>query len=218
MNSIINLSDYTIAEHIFFALGCFLWVITYIIVIRSIKKNQFIEIPLIAVTANFAWEFLWSFYFITDMGSLYVWGYIIWFFLDCFIVLGLWKFGYKQLYAQIEQQYSKLIIALSFVCWILLLFYYIKNYDFPISHNGVYSGYILNVMMSGLYISLFLRTNFKPLMSKKGAWCKGVGTLLISIFCFLRYNEGFLLSMCIVNTILDFVYIYLNYSTTENGK
>lgn len=218
MKSIINLSDYTIVEHIFFALGCLLWVITYIIVIKSIKKNQFIEIPMIAVTANFAWEFLWSFYFITDMGSLYVWGYRIWFFLDCFIVFGLWKFGFKQLYAQIEQQYSKLIIALSFVCWILLLFYYIKNYDFPISHNGVYSGYILNVMMSGLYISLFLRTNLKTLMSKEGAWCKGVGTLFISIFCFLRYNEGFLLSMCIVNTVLDFVYIYLNYSTTDNAK
>ena len=206
---IINLADYTVTQHIFFALGCLLWVFTYIIVIRGIRKNDFIDIPLIAVTANFAWEFLWSFVFITDMGSLYMWGYRIWFFLDCFIVFGLFRDGYKQIGIAALRDKSKLIIAFGIACWVLMLYYYIKNYDFPVSHNGVYSGYIINVMMSALYIPMLLRLGDSQQFSKWAGWLKGVGTLLISVFCLLKYNDGFLLSMCAVTALLDAVYIYL---------
>jgi hypothetical protein len=206
---IINLADYTVTQHIFFALGCLLWVFTYIIVIRGIKKNDFIDIPLIAVTANFAWEFLWSFVFITNMGSLYMWGYRIWFFLDCFIVFGLFRDGYKQIGIAALRDKSKLIIAFGIACWALMLYYYIKNYDFPVSHNGVYSGYIINVMMSALYIPMLLRLGDSQQFSKWAGWLKGVGTLLITVFCLLKYNDGFLLSMCGVTALLDAVYIYL---------
>jgi len=206
---VINLTDYTIAQHIFFALGCLLWVFTYIKVIHAIRKNAFIEIPLIAVTANFAWEFLWSFVFITDMGLLYVWGYRLWFFLDCFIVYGLFKDGYKQIETPSIRKYASHIIALAIAGWVFMLYYYIKIYDEPVSHNGVFSGYILNVMMSALYIPIMLRMGATWQFSKWAAWFKGVGTLLITVFCFLRYDDGFLLSMCIVTTLLDATYIYL---------
>jgi hypothetical protein len=205
---IINLTDYTLTQHIFFALGCLLWVFTYAIVIRTIKKSAFIEIPLVAVTANFAWEFLWSFIFVTDMGLLYVWGYRIWFFLDCFIVYGLFKYGYKQIETSPLRNLSKTIIFLSIVAWIMMLYYYIRIYDAPISHNGVYSGYILNVMMSALYIPFLLKLYKSQPFSIWAAWLKGLGTLLITVFCFLRYDDGFLLSMCVVTTILDAVYIF----------
>jgi hypothetical protein len=206
---IINLTDYTVAQHIFFALGCLLWVFTYIKVIHAIKKSAFIEIPLIAVTANFAWEFLWSFVFITDMGQLYVWGYRIWFFLDCFIVYGLFMDGHKQLVLASLRKHARAIIVFAIVSWGFILYYYIKIYDFPISHNGVFSGYILNVMMSALYIPLMLRMGATGQFSKWSAWFKGVGTLFITVFCFLKYTDGFLLSMCVITTILDAAYIYL---------
>ena len=207
-NSIINLTDYTLSQHVLFALGCLLWVFTYIIIIRTIRKNKFIEIPLIAVTANFAWEFLWSFVFITNMGLLYVWGYRLWFFLDCFIVFGLFKYGYKQIGIESLQKYSKLIIAIAIVFWTYILYYYIKIYDEPLSHMGAYSGYILNVMMSAMYIPVLFRLGKTQPFSKWAAWFKGVGTLLISIFCYLKFDDGFLLSLCIVTAILDIAYIY----------
>jgi hypothetical protein len=206
---VINLIDYTVIQHLFFALGCLLWVFTYLIVIKTIRKSAFIEIPLIAVTANFAWEFLWSFVFITNMGLLYVWGYRIWFFLDCFIVYGLFKHGYKQINIASLQKHSRLIIAFAIAAWTLILYYYIDIYDEPISHNGVYSGYILNVMMSAMYIPFLLRMKNSQPFSIRAAWFKGVGTLFITVFCFLKYSDGFLLSMCIVTTLLDAWYIYI---------
>ena len=206
---ILNLVDYTPLQHVFFATGCLLWVVTYLIVIRAIRKNAFIEIPVIAVTANFAWEFLWSFTFTTDMGLLYVYGYRLWFFLDCFIFWGLLHYGFKQISVDQLRSFSKPIILLALASWAFMLYFYIRNYDFPASHNGVYSGYILNVMMSALYIPALLRYGRTQHFSRLAALCKGVGTFFISIFCFLKYDDWFLLSMCLVTTLLDAAYIYL---------
>lgn len=204
-----NLKDYTIADHVFFAVGCLLWVFTYIIVIRNIIKKQFVEIPLVAVCANFAWEFLWSFFFRTDMGELYVWGYRIWFFLDCFIVYGLFKYGVKQVVHPLFIKYYHIIVALCIASWGALLYYYIDKWDAPVTHMGANSGYILNVMMSALFITFFLRYNQPGSFSYLSGWFKGVGTILITIFCFLHFTDGFLLSMCVITGILDIIYIYL---------
>lgn len=212
---LLNLKDYTITEHIFFGVGCFLWIVVYYFTIRNIIKKQFIEVPFITVCGNIAWEFLWSWIFITNMGSLFVWGYRIWFFMDCFIVYGLFRYGYKQITIQWLKEKSHQIIIFGIISWLAILYFYIKNYDAPISKMGAYSGFILNVLISGLYITQFLRLDNKTLFSLPVAWSKGVGTLLISVFCFLHFTDWFLLSLCIVNAILDAVYIYvfLNYST-----
>ncbi|MBC7889087.1 MAG: hypothetical protein H7Z13_14525 [Ferruginibacter sp.] len=212
----LNLKDYTPAEHIFFGTGCFLWIVVYYYTIRNIKKKQFIEVPFITVCGNIAWEFLWSWIFITNMGSLFVWGYRIWFFLDCFIVYGLFRYGYKQISIPALSKKSVPLIIFSVLSWGVMLYFYIKNYDAPISKMGAYSGFILNILISGLYITQFLRLNSPNLFSLPIAWCKGVGTLLISVFCFLHFSDWFLLSMCILNALLDglYIYIFLNYKTT----
>jgi len=208
-SSLFNLQDYSVTEHVFFATGCFLWVLTYVIVIKNIIKKQFVEIPIIAICANFTWEFLWSFIFKTDMGELYIWGYRIWFFMDCFIVYGMFRYGVKQVSINILQKHFNLSIIFCLLSWLVMLFYYIKLYDVPFTHMGANSGYILNVMMSTLYIISFLRYSQPTVFSYLAAWFKGLGTLLITIFCFLRFNDGFLLSMCVITTILDIVYIYI---------
>lgn len=213
---LLNLRDYTIAEHLLFAVGCLMWVFVYFIVIHNFRKKQFVEIPMIAICANFAWEFLWSWVYMTDMGSLYVWGYRIWFFLDCFIVYAIFRYGYKQLVSMPKESYVYLLtggLAASF----FILYFYIGNYDYPISHMGAYSGYVLNVMMSALYISLFVRMRNPGLFSLPAAWLKGVGTLLISVFCFLHFDDWFLISMCIVTAALDASYLYL-FHKNINGK
>ena len=209
MNSLFNLTDYTVTDHVFFAIGCLLWVFTYVIVIRNIVKKRFIEIPIMAICANFGWEFLWSFVFHTDMGELYVWGYRIWFFMDCYIVYGLFKYGVKQVSIPVIKNYFSIITTFGLLAWGIILYFYIKLYDAPFTHMGANSGYVLNVMMSALYITFFLKTNQRDGFSLLAAWLKGVGTLLITVFCFLHFNDGFLLSMCIVTTLLDLVYIFL---------
>ena len=205
----VNLTDYTLPQILFFGAGCFLWIVVYFDTIRTIIQRQFVEIPLVTVCGNIAWEFLWSWIFLTNMGSLFVWGYRIWFFMDCFIVYGIIRYGYKQLSIPYLQKKSVLIIICSIVFWFVLLYYYIKIYDAPISKMGAYSGYILNLLISGLYIPQFLRLHNTYYFSATSAWAKRLGTILISVFCFLHFNDPFLLSLCIATAILDTVYVYI---------
>lgn len=201
---LINLKDYTPYEHICFAVGCLLWVVVYGITIRT---RQFVDIPLISVCANIAWEFLWSWVFVTDMGALYVWGYRVWFFLDCYIVYGLFRYGYKQIIIPGLAPKARLAAVCGIIGWGVMLYFYIKNYDAPISHMGAYSGYILSILMGVLYLTLFLSMNNLGLFSYASVWCAGLGNLLVSLFCFSHFTDGFLLSMCGFTTLLNAAYI-----------
>ncbi|MBN8823478.1 MULTISPECIES: hypothetical protein [unclassified Spirosoma] len=205
----INQHDYTNLELITFGVGCFLWVMVYFFTLRSIRLHRFVEIPIVTIWGNIVWEFLWSWVFVPDMGSLFVWGYRVWFFMDCFIVYGAIRFGYKQISVPLFRQHVGLLTVLGILGWLPLLYYYIAVYDAPLSHMGAYSGYLLNILISALYITQALRLNNWALFSYPAAWCKGVGTLLISIFCFLHFTDPFLLSMCVITAILDGAYIVL---------
>jgi hypothetical protein len=207
LQNLLNLTDYTALEHLFFSVGCLGWVFTYLIVIRNIIRHRFVEVPVVAVCANFAWEFLWSFVFLTDMGLLYVWGYRIWFFLDCFIVFGLFRYGMKQYALKAFARHHFWIVLVTLLAWFVMLYYFILGYDVNVTGMGANSGYVLNVMMSALYIPLLMRLDSREVFSYAAAWFKGVGTLLISIFCFLHFTDGFLLAMCLVTAGLDAVYI-----------
>jgi hypothetical protein len=206
---LLNLKDYTLLELIFFGSGCVLWIVAYAFTIKNIVREKFIEIPLIAVCGNIAWEFLWSWVFVNNMGSLFVWGYRTWFFLDCFITYSLFRYGYKQITNPSLRSWAKPIIVFTSICWLFIFYFYIKNYDAPLSGMGIYSGIMLNVVMSALYISLYFNLNNRSLFSAPIAWSKGVGTLLISVFSFLHFTDGFLLSLCVINAVLDGVYIYI---------
>jgi hypothetical protein len=74
---------------------------------------------------------------------------------------------------------------------------------------GANSGYILNVFMSLLYPLLLLSRPNTDGFSYLSAWFKGVGTVLISVFCFLKFSDPWLLSMCVITGLLDAWYIWV---------
>ncbi|MBO0931093.1 transmembrane-type terpene cyclase [Fibrella aquatilis] len=204
----INTVDYTTLELILFGAGCFLWIVVYYFTLRNIFRHQFVDIPVVTITGNIVWEFLWSWVFVTNMGALFMWGYRVWFFMDCLIVYGAFRYGYKQISIPSLTRIAPWLVAFGIVCWAPVLYYYIKIYDAPISHIGAYSGYILNVMISATYIPLALRLNNWTLFSYSSSWAKAIGNLLINVFCFLHFTDGFLLSLCVLTTIFDVVFLY----------
>lgn len=206
---LLNLRDYSPLELITFGVGCLLWIVVYYFTLRNIFGRQFVEIPLVTILGNIVWEFLWSWVFVTDMGSLFMWGYRIWFFMDCLIVYGAFRYGHKQISIPALVRIAPGLMVFGIAAWFPVLYYYIKLYDAPISHMGAYSGYILNVMISATYIPLALRLCDWTLFSYPASWCKGVGNLLINVFCFLHFTDGFLLSLCVLTTIFDVLFLYL---------
>ena len=202
----INTTTYTTPELVLFGLGCVLWAVTYVDVLLAVRRVQFVEIPAVAVMANVAWEFDWGFVLQTDMGMLFQWGYRIWFFLDVVITWALIRYMYARIDVPEVKRLAVPATLVFIVLWgVGLYFLRVQGIDNP---TGAVSGYLLNVMMSGLYLGAMLTTRTPALYSVLSAWCKGVGTGLISVFCVLHLPENrFLLTLCGTAALLDILYL-----------
>ncbi|MBS4001696.1 MAG: hypothetical protein KGZ71_14560 [Desulfobulbaceae bacterium] len=219
MDNLLNLQNLNLSQMILFIIGCIFWLLTYIIYIKNIKSKQFVEIPLIVVSLNIAWEFIWSFPFGSSVGdymgtSIQI-GYSLWFFFDCFIFWGILKYGYKQFQNQFFRDNSK-IIAIITVIFGLIFFYTFKNagYDTEI---GTISAYLDNIMISALYIFLFVNQDDKSLFSIQVAWYKMLGTGLISVALVWHWNENyFLMFITTVVLLLDIYYLFIVHKSRKS--
>lgn len=211
----LNLDYYSPLHLILFALGGLLWIINYISIVRNIVKNQFVEMPAAVLCANFAWEFLWSWIFVINMGWAIRLGYMAWFFLDVFIVVGFYRYGYKQVSKSVIPYY-KLLFTFGIISWFVILYFFIgQGFDNPIGAN---SAYVINILISSLYIFMFLRLEDKSILSFTTAWTKWMGTGLISLMCILRWPQNhWLISMCMACFLMDMFYMYLFLKFKKNN-
>lgn len=212
----LNTVKYSTASLIVFGIGAFLWVITYVSVLLHVRKEKFVAIPAAAVVANVSWEWLWGFFFECDLGLLFTWGYRVWAILDVFIVIALYKYGWKQLLTVTGRKYMPLAITFGIIAWFSSLWFFIsEGYDMAM---GATSAYIINIMMSAVYIVMVVKHPEIRKFSWTVAWTKGLGTALISVFMFMapmtRFGapdvpsaRGFLWALCILTLALDVIFV-----------
>ncbi len=202
-----NTVDFTIPQLILFAAGCIGWVVAYIGTAITIVKRKVVEIPAAAVAANIAWEFVWGFIFGSTMGFAFTVGYALWCVQDVFITYATFKYGHKQIANPHLRRWFKPALAFGILAWGVVIYFFVSGgYD---NGYGALTGYVLNVMMSALYIVLLLQGNaldFSPLVG----WSKMIGTGLLSVFALIMSRDNlFLLSLCGITLFLDVVYIAL---------
>ncbi|MFL6193487.1 MAG: hypothetical protein ACJ75H_04910 [Thermoanaerobaculia bacterium] len=201
----LNTAEYSPLLLALFGLGCLGWVVAYMATLKTIWKRKYVEIPAGAVVANVAWEFIWSFFYHPDIGRLFAWGYRAWFFLDVFITYSLFRYGSKQVVNPSLRRWFAPAAAFGIVAWTALI-YTFRPLD---SSYGGISGYILNVMMSFLYLILLAqeRSDIQDFSALVG-WSKMLGTGFFSVFNALYVPENrFLMTMCAVTFILDATYV-----------
>ncbi|HSZ24638.1 MAG TPA: hypothetical protein VK766_02915 [Cytophagaceae bacterium] len=203
----LNADYYTPFQLCLFGIGALLWIVNYVVIVRTIIKHKFVEMPAAVLCANFTWEFLWAWIFTQNMGFAIGLGYKLWFFLDIFIIIGFYRYGYKQVSTSVVPYY-KLLFTFAILSWLTVLYFFIQEgMDNPIGAN---SAYIINLLISSLYLFMFLRLEDKSVLSFTAAWTKWAGTGFISLMCILRWPENrWLITMCIACFLMDLFYMYL---------
>ena len=210
--SFFNTENYDFLELFMFGVGFMSWVIAYYFIIKNTKKFKINEMPIIVAAGNIAWEFSWSFLFVSDLGTFFTWGCRIWLFMDLFINHGSYFYGRKLVTNKfIYSTFGKWYIA-SLLGWFGIVYY--MSWDGVDNELGVVSALLINVIMSSLYIYQLL--NYPEYrgkgFSKAVAWFKMIGTGSISVASFIIWADNeFLLTMCVITFLLDLVYIYLFY-------
>jgi hypothetical protein len=209
LETLVNTRDYTTTELLLFGVGCYMWVVVYIIYIREIRRGGCIGMPVFAACSNFAWEIVWGVIPpSTDMGPLLVWAYRAWFLLDLYIIAGVYRYGAAQMVTPALARHFKPLLAAT-VAGMTILYFFFKSggYDTPI---GATSAYIAQMFISVLYLILLLRHQKLVWQSLSVSWLRMIGTGLNTMFLFLHYPQlHFLLSLGVLSLIIDNAYIYL---------
>jgi len=212
-----NCLPYSWPQLFLFAGGCLMWVVAYTIIIWNARKEKCVDMAVVAGCSNFAWEFLWSFPFKTDMGWFLVWTYRAWFFLDIYIFWLLLSYGKSQMQSEWSQKYFKAI------CWsFLLLFTLIYYFFIKEGHDtliGANSAYIAQMFVSILSLALLIRQRNLKGISWNVAWLRSFGTGANTVFMFIHYpNNHFLHSMAASSFVIDmvFLWVYLQFRSKAN--
>lgn len=207
-NDILNLTDYPPLQMSLFAVGCLMWVAAYAIIIHKGLKHKFIEMPVFAAASNFAWEFLWSTFFETDMGHFLIWTYRAWLLLDVFIFYMVLKYGVKNVFTpQIKVHFKFFTLTAMFGMMVLYYLFTHGGFDTTIGAN---SAYIAQLFISGLYVILILQQKDISGFSMWVAYLRTIGTGLNTVFMLIHYPQNhFLHAMGIIAFILDAIYITL---------
>lgn len=204
--------NYTSWQIALFLIGALLWVVAYIDTIRDITRKKTLNIPLIAICLNFGFEVTTSFTFVPNMGKALVMAYWAWMVLDIFIVISMFRYGFKQIRIQYLLKNLTPFLILGLLTGFLTQFFFIPRYDLPMAPLA---GYIINLVMSVCFIYLVFIPDYDG-NSLVTAWTKFLGTGLISIMFFTKYPENhFLTSLYVFTAIFDVLYIYLLYKTNS---
>ncbi len=205
---LINFEDYSVSALLFNGIGCLLWVGAYVILVLEIRKKKFVEMPAYVAGANIGWEFVWSFIYHPDTGLLFALSYQAAFFLDVYIFTSVLRYGTKQPMNADTKKYFILFSLINFIFWIFFTFFYMQEgFDTSIGAN---SGYIINVILSMQCVFLLFQTKDTGKFSMLLAWCRTLGTGLISVSMFIIYPDNHFVQLLGVSClILDSTFIYM---------
>ncbi len=203
----VNTKNFDVTGLWFNGLGCAFWVIAYAVIVYTMIKKKFVEMPFFIAAGNIAWEFVWAFVYHPNTGIAFALQYQAAFFLDCFIFYYVLKYGANHIKMPEIKNNFKVICLVSLAGWLVLNYYFVKDgFDTSIGAN---SGYLLNIIISIMYPIVMIQTGAQY-FSKIVAWSKMLGTGLITVSLFYFYPENhFVQWLGIIVLVLDCFYIYL---------
>jgi hypothetical protein len=205
-------AEYSGAEVAWYVGGFLAWTPAYVMIIWIGWKQRRLEIPVVAATANIAWELIWGFFFSVDMGyglqNVYRGAFLI----DVLILWFVFKYGREQTDVPLARRsYPVLVVGLLAV-WgaVVVAMHRTTNVDLPL---GSTSAYLVNLIESAVYLWFGLTVLDPRALSLVVAWSKGVGTAMVTVFVFLEYPDHDLVrTLAICVGVIDAAYIALLYA------
>lgn len=190
------------------------WILVYEECIRIGIKQKTYAMPLFALGLNFAWEFLYSFVDIVyeahgpleGMTLIQAVVNVFWCCLDVVILYTYFKNAKKEWPDFIKKYFIPWTI-LVLVCSFSLQLVFIEEYGFTMAAQ--YSAFLQNLLMSVLFIKLYVQRKGDYGQSILLAVAKWIGTLAPTILMGVITYNAVVLVCGIFCTIFDLIYIWL---------
>jgi hypothetical protein len=183
------------------------WTIVYISAIWIGFRHKTYAMPVVALGLNLAWE---SIYALPDLRStLPAQGVIdiVWALADLVIVYTFFRYG--------RAEFPRFLTRRMFALWAVLVFgssyalQWLFIAEFGVSVGALYSAFLQNLLMSGLFIAMFVARRGRRGQTLTIALGKWIGTLAASILYGVVEFSPFILGLGIMCCVFDLVYIGL---------
>ncbi|MGK7394594.1 MAG: hypothetical protein ACNS62_08470 [Candidatus Cyclobacteriaceae bacterium M3_2C_046] len=183
------------------------WTLTYILIIRRGKLDQCHGMPMVALSANLSWEFIFSFIFPHDPPQIYV--DYVWLTFDLGILYQYFQFGRKDF----PDNISSVLFVPSFLLTLVLSFLAILMMAYEFDDTiGFYAAFAQNFLMSVLFVRMLIKRNSVAGQSLYIALAKMIGTILPCILFYLHFPHSYLLTyLYFAIFTFDWIYIFMIY-------
>jgi hypothetical protein len=192
------------------ALSGLAWTIVYIESIRVGFQQKTYAMPIAALGLNIAWE--WT-YAVSDLASdaaqLQAWVNLIWALADVVILITFFRYGRSEFPGFISRPLFVIggvaVIATSF----LIQWLFIAQFGNAAHEAAQYTAFLQNLLMSGLFIAMFLARGGPRGQSMIIAIAKWIGTLAPTILFGFIDGSSFVIGVGLLCTVFDLAYVGL---------
>ena len=183
------------------------WTAVYIDAIRVGFKDRTYAIPAAALALNFAWEAIYAARSITTGITAQGFFNIAWGLADVIIVYTFLKFGRSELPGWVTRRlftgWALLLAGASFAVPLLFVV------EFGWDQASRYAAFLQNLLMSGLFIAMFVARGGSRGQTLLIAVAKWVGTLAPTVVFGWYGNSPLILGVGLLCSIFDLAYIGL---------
>ena len=208
------------------AVGDLLWATTYLLIIIKGFRDRSYGMPLVAVALNFTWEVYFT--FVSPPRSpgggedhVKFVLFAIWFVLDAIIVLQVFLYGRETQDNPYLKKYFYPVVAITLVMAYAGHHTFARFFHEP---EGKVDAYIINFVMSLLFVHLLFNRPRLQGLSLPAAWTKMLGTGIISVANVLllqippRTYPGFFYLLFAGVFSADVIYLYLLHRAVHSGS
>ncbi|MEV8545208.1 hypothetical protein [Streptomyces sp. NPDC051572] len=191
------------------------WTIVYIEAIRVGFRERTYAMPAVALGLNFAWEWTYAVHNLAFDPSVQGGINLVWGIADAVIVYTFFRYGRAEFPSFVTPRMfaglSVLLFGTSFaVQWLFLA-------KFGAEDGAGYSAFLQNLLMSALFVAMFVARRGLRGQSVTIAVAKWLGTLAPTILFGALQHDGFLLGLGIMCSVLDLVYVWLCVGAKRDG-
>jgi hypothetical protein len=183
------------------------WTVVYVAAIRIGFQQKTYAIPVAALALNFAWESIYATRGLVADISVQTFVNLAWAVADLLIIYTFLRYGRRELPGFVGQP--------MFIAWSVLLFAtaYILQWLFIVEFGWAeaqrYAAFLQNLLMSGLFIAMFVARRGPRGQSVVIAVAKWIGTLAPTIAFGALAGSAFILGVGILCSIFDLAYLGL---------
>jgi len=191
------------------ALSGLAWTIVYVDAIRLGFKYKTYAMPMAALGLNIAWEWTYAVYDLMHNPQLQAYVNVVWALADVLILYTFFRFG--------RREFPKLVSRPLFISWgvaiiassFIVQWLFIAEFGMAGSKSAAYSAFLQNLLMSGLFIAMFVARRGARGQSLTIGIAKWIGTLAPTILFGFVGGSLFVIGIGLLCSVFDLAYIGL---------